>query len=178
MAVPIIAPIGGPSTRVSLSFALHSLPDLDIMSKTDAKVIVFMVVGNGAEVKLGSTEKAKDNLNPRFATPILVDYQFELVQKLRFVIGDVDDHKTDMIGTFTCTVGDIVGARGQQLTANLKMAQLHYRQSSITIRAEEIRGANATLYFQWAGSKLDSAFSSPFFQVTSFSSSSRINSHH
>jgi hypothetical protein len=143
-------------TKVSLSFALHNLPDLDIASKTDAVIIAYLVSPQGAELKVGATEKAKDNLNPRFATPITIDYCFETVQRLRFLVGDIDDHSTDKIGTFECNLGDIVGARGQQLTANLKMAEMRYRQATITIRAEEVRGANANFVAQFGGSKLDS----------------------
>lgn len=162
MAVPVVVapamPVG-PTTRVSLSFSLQNLPDLDVMSKTDATVVVYMSVGNGPEVKIGQTEKAKDNLNPRFATPIVVDYQFEAVQKLRILVGDVDDHQTEMIGAYNCTLGDIVGSKGQQLTVNLKMHHMRYRQAVMTVRAEEVRGANMSLYFQFAGSKLDSTCS-------------------
>lgn len=156
MALPVVLPTAGPMTRVSLSFSLANLPDLDITSKTDAMVVVSMSTSNGAPVKIGQTEKAKDNLNPRFATPVVVDYCFETVQKLSIWVGDIDNHGVDHIGDFSCTLGDIVGARGQQLTTNLKMAQMSYRQAQITIRAEEVHGANMTVFFQFAGSHLDS----------------------
>jgi hypothetical protein len=141
-----------------------------MMSKTDATIVVYMSVGNGPEVKLGQTEKAKDNLNPRFATPVVVDYQFELVQKLRFLVGDVDDHQTEMIGAYNCTLGDIVGAKGQQTTVNLKMHHMRYRQASMTVRAEEVKGANMNLFFQFGGSKLDKkdgpfSKSDPYFTI-------------
>jgi hypothetical protein len=32
----------------------------------------------------------KDNLNPKFATSVIVDYYFEEVQQLRFTVVDVD----------------------------------------------------------------------------------------
>lgn len=158
MAVALPPPSAGPVTKISLSLSLNNLPDLDIMSKTDAKVLVYLKSSNHGEVKIGQTEKAKDNLNPRFATPIMVDYFFETVQTLTFVVGDVDDNKTDGIGSFCCTLGSIVGARGQQLTANLAMARSTYRQATITIRAEEVRGSNNSVVFSWSGSQLDSTF--------------------
>lgn len=157
MAVPAFAPApAAPVTKVSLSLSLNNLPDLDIASKTDAKILVFMSMGATRDTKIGQTEKAKDTLNPKFATPIVVDYYFEAVQELYFVVGDVDDHKTDAIGSLRINLGSIVGARGQQVTANLVMARSTYRQATITIRAEEVRGSNQSVVFNWAGSALDS----------------------
>lgn len=40
--------------------------------------------------ELGKTEMIKDNLNPKFATSVVVDYYFEEVQQLRFTVVDVD----------------------------------------------------------------------------------------
>lgn len=159
MAVPLAAPAVGPVTKVSLSLSLANLPNLDVMSKTDAKILVFMSTPSGQDMKIGETEKAKDNLNPRFATPITVDYYFESVQTLYFVAGDIDDHSTDGIGTYRCSLGSIIGARGQQVTANLAMARPNYCQSTITIRAEEVRGSNMTVEFKFSGSGLDSTSS-------------------
>lgn len=159
MAVPLAVPSLGPATKVTLSLSLANLPNLDVLSKTDAKILVFMTMGSQHDVKIGETEKAKDNLNPRFAKPITIDYYFESVQSLYFVAGDIDDHKTDGIGSFRCTLGSIIGARGQQVTANLQMARPNYCQSTITIRAEEVRGSNMTVEFKWSGSQLDSTSS-------------------
>lgn len=163
MAVPPALPTLGPASKVSLSISLANLPNLDVMSKTDAKVLVYMSMGVTRDVKIGQTEKAKDNLNPRFATPIVLDYYFESVQELYFVVGDVDDHKTEGIGAYRCSLGSIVGARGQQITTNLQMARPHYSQATITIRAEEVRGANNSVEFRWSGSQLDSTSSSSCF---------------
>lgn len=161
MAAIVVAP-GAPGaalmTKVSLSFTLSNLPDLDIASKTDAAIQVYLQTGNAPEVRVGSTEKVKDNLNPKFATPIVLDYCFEVPQKLRLEIGDIDNHHVDMIGTFQCSIGDIMGARGQQLTANVRMSKMNYRQATVTIRGEEVRGQNATVTMQFSGTKLDSTY--------------------
>lgn len=44
-----------------------------------------------------------DNLNPRFVKQIRLDYRFEAIQRLRFVVLDIDDikgpiNKQDLIG--------------------------------------------------------------------------------
>lgn len=169
MAAIVPAPVTL-QTRVSLSFTCRDLPDLDIMSKTDACVQVW-ITRKGVETKVGQTEKVKDNLHPRFATPVVVDYFFEELQSVRIMVGDVDNNGVDMIGSLHCTLGDIIGARGQQLTTQLKMAKPNYRQSVITIRAEEVQGANANVILDFAGSHLDKkdvglfAKSDPYYNI-------------
>ena len=54
----------------------------------------------------------KDNLNPVFAQAIIVDYHFEELQKLKFVVYDIDDPKNDLkkadfLGQMECTLGQV-----------------------------------------------------------------------
>jgi len=47
-----------------------------------------------------------------------MSYFFEKTQKLRFVIVDCDNEQTmtgDEIGAYECTLGQIMGSRGQTL---------------------------------------------------------------
>ena len=64
----------------------------------------------------------------QFSKTFLLDYRFEEVQKLQFVVYDVDDKKRvddarkhDLIGSMECTLADVVTA-GQQYTRNLRKA--------------------------------------------------------
>ena len=53
-----------------------------------------------------------DNLNPDFKTAIVVSYQFEKLQKLKFVMNDVDDGgEFETIGELETTMGAIMHAR-------------------------------------------------------------------
>ena len=67
-----------------------------------------------------------DALQPQFAKTFLVDYFFEEIQKMKFVVYDVDDkkhiedtRKHDLIGEMECTLADIVTA-GQQYLRTLR----------------------------------------------------------
>lgn len=54
-------------------------------------------------MRVGQTEVIKDCLNPKFSTPIVVDYYFQELQELRFTIIDIDSHnKFDLLGTVQC----------------------------------------------------------------------------
>lgn len=55
----------------------------------------------------------KNNLNPDFAKGITVDYYFEMVQKLKFSIYDVDNETStlgddDFLGDVECTLGQVL----------------------------------------------------------------------
>ena len=62
--------------RLNLYISARKLIDLDVMTKSDPCAEVFEKKQNGW-VKIGKTEKIKNNLNPDFETAIEVDYYFE-----------------------------------------------------------------------------------------------------
>ena len=70
---------------------------------------------------MGKTEKKKNNLNPDFTEKITVNYYFEKVQKLKFVMIDSDDNNGngDEIGVCETTLGKVMGARQQTFTTDL-----------------------------------------------------------
>ncbi len=64
---------------------------MDVTSKSDPQVYIFLkdhILKDWTEV--GRTEVIQDNLNPKFAKSLVIDYYFEEVQNLKFVVVDVD----------------------------------------------------------------------------------------
>ncbi|MBN3287034.1 CPNE3 protein, partial [Polyodon spathula] len=62
--------------------------------------------------QVGRTEQVKNCLNPQFAKKFVIDYYFELVQKLKFGVYDIDNKTIDLsdddfLGEIECTVGQI-----------------------------------------------------------------------
>lgn len=60
----------------------------------------------------GRTEKILNNLNPNFAKTLVADYYFEEVQKLKFVVYDIDNETQtlgddDFLGEVECTMGHV-----------------------------------------------------------------------
>lgn len=58
------------------------------------------------------TERIKNCLNPKFAKKFVVDYYFELVQKLRFGVYDIDNKTVDLsdddfLGELECSLGQV-----------------------------------------------------------------------
>jgi hypothetical protein len=65
-------------TKVELSFACANLKNLDVLSKSDAQVVLYMRDNrNSPWGEIGRTEIIQDSLNPRFVRSIVVDYRFE-----------------------------------------------------------------------------------------------------
>lgn len=65
--------------------------------------------------QLGRTEKIQNCLSPKFAKKFLVDYYFEMVQKLKFGIYDIDNKTIDLgdddfLGELECTLGQVRGS--------------------------------------------------------------------
>ena len=60
----------GPGTKVELSFSCTDLLDMDVFSKSDPFIVLYMNTGytsqsNAGWLKLGRTEVIYDNLNPK-----------------------------------------------------------------------------------------------------------------
>lgn len=61
---------------------------------------------------MARTEKVQNCLNPKFAKKFVLDYYFEIVQKLKFGIYDIDNKTVDLsdddfLGQLECTLGQV-----------------------------------------------------------------------
>lgn len=159
-------PPGAPVTRVNLFLSCLHLPNFDVASKSDPSVTVALRDSRGQRV-LGTTEVVKDNLNPKFATAISLDYYFEEVQTLTFEVFDTDAHSKELMCTTSCTVGDIFGSRGQELIRPLDVHRHGHsnaggKRAAIVVRGEQVQGAAATVHFNLSGTHLDKKDFGPF----------------
>lgn len=62
--------------------------------------------------QVGRTERIENNLNPNFSKSIIVDYFFEELQKLKFLVYDIDSasgslKNADFLGEMQCTLGQV-----------------------------------------------------------------------
>ena len=53
-------------------------------------MVVVYINQSGHWNEFGRTETIWDNLNPEFATKFTMDYRFEIQQKLKFEVYDID----------------------------------------------------------------------------------------
>uniref|UniRef100_A0A673BJE0 Copine-3-like n=1 Tax=Sphaeramia orbicularis TaxID=375764 RepID=A0A673BJE0_9TELE len=111
-------------TKVALSVSCDNLLDMDAFSKSDPLCLLYMNTSGPQWVEIGRTEKIMNCLNPRFSKTFVIDYYFEMVQKLKFEVYDIDSENSslanaDFLGELECTLGQIVSSR--KLTKPLLM---------------------------------------------------------
>ncbi|MEQ2258928.1 Copine-3, partial [Xenotaenia resolanae] len=145
-------------TKVVLSISCDNLLDKDAFSKSDPMCVLRMNSSGPHWYEIGRTEKIQNCLNPKFSKSIVLDYYFEMVQKLRFELYDIDSEncspeEADFLGELECTLGQIVSSR--KLTKPLvRRDKTPAGKGTITICAEE-RTDNRVVAFEVAARKLD-----------------------
>ena len=138
--------------QVTLFISCRKLKNLDTFTKSDPAVHFYQWNDRRRDwVKTGETEMIKDNLNPDFQRSFEINYSFEKHQRLRFIVLDVDITESDFIGEFETSLGNVMGARNQTLTAELKKKGTNSKRGQIIVRAEAASESNHAVEFQVAG---------------------------
>ncbi|RXM31531.1 Copine-3 [Acipenser ruthenus] len=145
-------------TKVELSVSCNNLLDKDVGSKSDPLCMLLMNTSGTQWFEVGRTEQVQNCLNPQFAKKFVIDYYFELVQKLKFGVYDVDNKTIDLsdddfLGEIECTVGQIVSSKKLIRPLVLKN-QKPAGKGTISITAEEIKD-NKVVNFEVEARKLD-----------------------
>ncbi|KAF9955530.1 Copine-5 [Mortierella alpina] len=159
-AAPVAMMPPPPTSRVELKIRCKKLANRDATSYSDPQVFLFLEdrhTGQWLKTPYASTERIKDSLNPVFVKGLEIDYRFETVQRLKFVVYDIDDKHSDKFsdqdfqGEATCDLGSIIGARGGQLALNLVHPRFNMAgnqgRGTIIIRAEELSTSKRVLNF-------------------------------
>ncbi|XP_015229047.1 PREDICTED: copine-3-like isoform X1 [Cyprinodon variegatus] len=130
-------------TKVELTVSCDNLLDRDIGSKSDPLCVLLMSSSDSQWYEMGRTERVQNCLNPKFAKKFVIDYYFEIVQKLKFGIYDIDNKTVDLsdddfLGELECTLGQVVSSN--KLTRPLVLKNNKPAgKGTITIIAEEIK---------------------------------------
>jgi len=129
------------------------------LSCTDPIVQVSIQQGDKQiEEVLGQTERIRNNRNPDWATPIVVDYFFEEQQLITCNVYDLGSRnrdeqvdrsfvkQSDRIGSCTFPLGKLVASKGQALTLNLDGRR---SSAELTIHAEVQDVTNDLAHFRF-----------------------------
>ncbi|XP_026561798.1 copine-3 isoform X2 [Pseudonaja textilis] len=145
-------------TKVELTVSCNNLLDRDISSKSDPLCVLLQYTSGQQWYEVDRTERIKNSLNPKFSKKFQIDYYFELVQKLKFGVFDIDNitvqlNDDDFLGEFECTLGQIVSSK--TLTRPLLLRNGRPAgKGVITISAEEIKD-NRVVLLEVEARKLD-----------------------
>ncbi|XP_035285222.1 copine-3-like [Anguilla anguilla] len=159
-------------TTVELTVSCEDLRNRDLGSKSDPLCVLFESTCGDQWLEVDRTERVQNCLSPQFAKRLTVHYYFEIVQKLKLAIYDIDNETTDLsdddfLGEMECTLGQIVSSRRQTRPLLLK----HKRpagEATITISAEEVKD-NRVVNFEVEARNLDNkdffGKSDPFLEI-------------
>ncbi|XP_042255810.1 copine-3-like isoform X1 [Thunnus albacares] len=158
------------ATKVELTISCDNLLDMDVFSKSDPLCALYINTSGSHWYEFGRTEMILNNLNPKFAKKFVLDYYFEMVQRLKFCVYDIDNDTYDLadddfLGELQCTLGQIVSNR--QMTRPLMLTNGRPAgRGTITISAEEITDTRVA-NFEVSARKLDKKYlwwSDPFLE--------------
>lgn len=160
-----------PVSKIELKVSCRNLLDMDVFSKSDPFVVLYVQSQNKKEWReLDRTEVIMDNLNPDFVKSFILDYFFEEQQMLRFDVYDMDDKsndltKHDFIGQLVTSLGSIIGEHAGKLEHPLQIPSAKdsernkkYSKKSvgtIIVRSEEVNHNRDEVTLHLCGKKLD-----------------------
>lgn len=148
------------TSQVELSISCKNLPDCDVITKSDPQVIVYMLDLSGTDkvCEIGRTEVIQDNLNPKFAKKILIQYHFEQIQHLRFEVFDIDPvGGNDFLGGLNTTLADIVASRASTFKQPL-VGGPRRKPGYLIVDAEELVTCKQVATFEMSAIDLPPSF--------------------
>lgn len=142
---------GGPSCpKIQLSFSAKGLRNKDMLSKSDPMLVGYVTSVEGKREEFGRTEVKPNTNDPAWIQGLTINYKFEEVQQLMFVVYDADSDytqkaseklklkKQDYLGEMHCILAEVLASPGQVLTRELQGSDTLSIRGSLTIRAEEV----------------------------------------
>lgn len=124
------------------------------MGTSDPMLVAYGIAVNGQEVELGRSETIPNTLNPKWVYHLDIEYRFEEIQPLRFVIFDVDSNykekssdkmklqKQDYLGEMKTTLSEILASPPHVLTrpllGGMRNNALMSPRGVLTVRAEKV----------------------------------------
>lgn len=140
--------------KVEFFISCRSLKNMDVFSKSDPQVIMYVKTPSNQWAEFGRTEMIKDNLNPNFSKTFQLDYIFEVQQHIKFDCIDIDSRTSfDFIGSAVTTVGHIVGSKNQMAVFDL-MDKGNKKTGKLIIRAEKVGTCRESIFLKLKGKNL------------------------
>lgn len=105
-------------------------------------------------VELGRTETIQDSLCPEWVKKFIIDYNFEIVQRIRFEIWDLDPDGKDFLGYHETSLAEIVSFASRQYVRPLNGMPEKKNCGDIIIVTEELSSCKQIVQMQFAAEQL------------------------
>eukprot|EP01039_Chlorochromonas_danica_P004769 gene4769-5229_t len=147
--------------KLDIFLSARQLPKLHTFNMTDPFVVLYNYDPvKKATTKVATTEVIKDNVNPHWVAPIVLNYMFEIAQEVIVKVfhynpsrgSPEQESNHELIGEARFEIGRLMRSSGQ--TLNLKLSGQHAGDSSVDVRAESQTGTRDLLCVSFSGNKL------------------------
>lgn len=110
-----------PTSQIELTLSCRNLINTDILSKSDPYCVVSMrEAWQDQYYEIARTETIDDTLNPAWVKKVILNYNFETIQKIKFEVRDEDTQGYDFLGSYETTLSDLVSYSGRQYIGKLQ----------------------------------------------------------
>lgn len=173
MLAPFL-PSSLPTSQVELTLSCRNLINTDILSKSDPYCLVSMKEPwQDQYYEIARTETINDTLNPQWVKKVLINYNFETIQKIKFEILEKDVQSDDFLGFFETTLSDLVSFSGREFVHKLSGVPSKDATSEIVIVTEEVMSCRQIAEMHFEAKDLPKL--SPLFRNDPFLAISRSN---
>lgn len=172
MLAPFVPSLFLPTSQIELTISCRNLINSHLISKADPFCIVSMKRPWQDKFKeIARTETIHNTLNPEWVKQIIVEYNFECIQNIKFEIRDKDLKPNEFLGRFETTVSELVSKYGQQYIGELvgKVEGVGYREGEIVIVSEEVVSCKQVATLNFRGENLPKSWlrsSNPFLIIS------------
>lgn len=110
-----------PTSQIELTLSCRNLINTDIISKSDPYCVISMKEPwQDQYYEIARTETIDDCLSPQWVKKVILNYNFETIQKIRFEVRDEDMQGYDFLGSYETTLSELVSYSGRQFIGKLK----------------------------------------------------------
>jgi len=168
------------STKLEIKISCSNLPKLDLQAHSNPRVFIFIENKEFSDTDIqsswsliDSTEVIKDESFPFFTKKFIIEYFFETIQNLRFMVVNMNDdsddwEKNDFIGYIDTALADLICSSEHNvyetdlLTSvppgtkiDNSKAKAHAGMSKILFRIDEVEKISHILSIDITGTNLD-----------------------
>lgn len=149
-------PGSSPTSLIELTLKCENLRNTNIVGKLDPFCKILMKEQDESQFKeIARTEVIKDTSSPEWVEKVVLNYNFESAQRIRFEICDADEKDdSDQLGYFQTTISELVSFSGKQSVGQLQGTSSRL-SGQIVIVTEEVKSCKQVVEIEFHAESLE-----------------------